>query len=301
MLHILHMSIQHKSNNELIRKVATKYLESPNEESINLTEKLYQNIDSIEDTSIKLTMYNLIIDHSRSHGIMPFLAKGMYQRYLIERNDFSKLKETYYSGKYVLHYADFLSQQERIEFYYKLGVHAFKLNFYRESIHHCKNILAEDSDTSHHTVNALGILVDSYLSIGEYEKAEFYSLQYKQFNYPNVQENVVLMEAYLKDKKGNTDLAIEQLLTFLKTCSDLSALPATKNLIQLYLQQNNLKEVKTLIDNSKIDPTKMGYENPFIFSGYAEYLQIQGKYYLNIGDYDKSIDRRSLLLLPSEF
>ena len=48
LLHILHTTIQHKSNNELIRKVATKYLESCNEDSYDLTEKLYQNIDSIK-------------------------------------------------------------------------------------------------------------------------------------------------------------------------------------------------------------------------------------------------------------
>lgn len=148
LLHILYTTIQHKSSHELIRKVATKYLESSNEDSFDLTEKLYQNIGSIEDTSIKLSLYNLILDHSRSHGMMPYIAKGMYQRYLIERNDFSKLKESYYIGKYVLHYADFLPQQDRIELYYKLGVHAYNLRIYNESIEHCKKILTEDDGSN---------------------------------------------------------------------------------------------------------------------------------------------------------
>ncbi|WP_446670628.1 helix-turn-helix domain-containing protein [Paenibacillus wuxiensis] len=289
LLHILQSTIRQESSTELIRKVATKYLESPNEDSFDLTERLYQHIDSIEDTSIKLSLYNLIVEHSRSHGIMPYIAKGMYRCYLIERNDFSKLKETYSHGKYVLHYIDFLSQQEQIELYYKLGVHAFNLKFYKESIHHCKKILAEDSNASHHKVNALGILIEAYFCIGEYEESEFYCLQYKQFNYPNVQENVVLAEALIKAKKGNTDLAIEQLLTFLKTCSDLSALPATKNLLQLYLQQNNLKDAKTLLENSKIDSTILDKGNPFIFSGYADYLRIKGEYYLALGNYETCV------------
>lgn len=69
LLHILSVSIQQNSDIDLIRKVATKYLEAPNEDSFDLTEKLYQHIDSIEDTSIKLSIYNLIVEYSRSHEL----------------------------------------------------------------------------------------------------------------------------------------------------------------------------------------------------------------------------------------
>ncbi|GAC44309.1 hypothetical protein PPOP_3713, partial [Paenibacillus popilliae ATCC 14706] len=123
---ILQTTIQQCQNVELIRKVATKFLESPNEDSLDVTEKLYRTITSVENPSIKLLLYDLIVDYSRSHGIMPYIAKGMYQKYLIERDDFSRLKETYYSGKYVLHYVDFLSQHDRIELYYKLGIHSLQ-------------------------------------------------------------------------------------------------------------------------------------------------------------------------------
>lgn len=290
LLHILLTTIQHNSNNELIQKVATKYLESSNEDSFDLTEKLYQNVDSIEDTSIKLSLYNLIIDHSRSHGMMPYIAKGMYQRYLIERNDFSELKESYYSGKYVLHYADFLPQQARIELYYKLGVHAYNLRIYNESIEHCKKILTEDDGSNPYRVHALGILRNSYYCLEDYEQTELYALQYKQFDYPYTRENVVLMEALLNAKKGKIEQSIDQLLLFLKSCSNDSVIPATNQLLRLYLQQDNLEGIKNLLSTIKIDPSVINKNNPLICSRYADYLQLNGEYYSAIGDYETCIN-----------
>ncbi|MCY9580274.1 helix-turn-helix domain-containing protein [Paenibacillus alvei] len=292
LLHILHTTIQHKSNNELIQKVATKYLESCNEDSYNLTEKLYQNIDSIEDTSIKLLLYNLIIEHSRSHGMMPYIAKGMYQRYLIERNDFSKLKETYYSGKYILHYTDFLPQQDRIELYYKLGIHAFNLRLYYESIEYCRRVLTEDTSQSEYKIYALGILVDAHYSVEEYKEAEMYSMQYKQFdylNYPHTKGNVVLMDALFVAKKGDTDKAIMLLKSFLETCDDIHVIPASKQLLHLYLQQNNLEGAKNVLEGITIKPSNLNTSNPLIFSRYADYLQIKGEYYLAVGNYEACI------------
>ncbi|SDF57427.1 Transcriptional regulator, contains XRE-family HTH domain [Paenibacillus sp. cl6col] len=293
LLHILHTTIQNKRNNELIQKVATKYLESCNEDSYDLTEKLYQNIDSIEDTPIKLLLYNLIIEHSRSHGIMPYIAKGLYQRYLIERNDFNKLKETYYSGKYILHYADFLPHQERIELYYKLGVHAYNLRLYYESIEHCRRVLAEDTSENQHKIYALGILVDAHCSVEEYKEAEMYSMQYKQFdylNYPHIKGNVVLMDALFVAKKGDTDKAIMLLKSFLETCDDIHVIPASKQLLQLYLQQNNLEGAKNVLEGITFNPTNLNTSNPLIFSRYADYLQIKGEYYLAVGNYEACIN-----------
>ncbi|WP_019421827.1 helix-turn-helix domain-containing protein [Paenibacillus sp. OSY-SE] len=289
LMRIYQATVRQCSDVELIRKAATKYLESSNEDSLDLTEKLYRTIDSVEDTSIQLSLLNLIIDYARAHGIMPFIAKGMYQRYLVERNDFSKLKETYYSGKYVLHYIDFLPQNDRIELHYKLGIHAYNLRLYGESIDHCKRVITKDNGESPYKVNALGILRDAHFSIGEYKEAELYSIQYKQFNHPHTRENIVLMDALFNAKKGNVEQAIEQLLAFLETCSEVSSIPATRQLLQLYLKQNDLKSAKDQLETSKINPSVLDKSNPLICSRYADYLQVKGECYLALEDYEKCI------------
>ncbi|MDR0269915.1 helix-turn-helix domain-containing protein [Paenibacillus sp.] len=281
-------ALSQRSSIEQIRKVAAKYLES-NEDSLELTGKLFESIESIKDISIKCSLYDLIIDYSRSHGIMPFIAKGMYQKYLIERDDFNRLKETYYSGKHVLHYVDFLPREEQIELYYKLGIHAYNLRFYHESIELCKEVLKYDSENLH-KANAIGILRDACLDIGDYIQSDHYSIQYKQFSsYPHIRENIVLMDAFFNTKKGNVDQAIELLLEFLKTCSIDSAIPATNQLLRIYLQQGNLKEAGVVLRNCKIDPPLISKSNPFVYAKYADFLKLQGDYYLAVGDYEKGV------------
>ncbi|MEC0121747.1 hypothetical protein P4H50_22690 [Paenibacillus apiarius] len=99
-----------------------------------MIEKLNQTVVSAQNEPIQLSLYNLIVDYSRSHGIMPYIAKGLYQKYMIERNDFSRLNQTYQSGKYVLDYVNFLSHKERILLYYGLSVHAYSLMYYHDAI-----------------------------------------------------------------------------------------------------------------------------------------------------------------------
>ncbi|EPY04400.1 DNA-binding protein [Paenibacillus alvei TS-15] len=293
LLHILQSTIQQESSIELIRKVATKYLESPNQDCLDLTEKLYQHIDSIEDPSIKLSLYNLIIDYSRSHGIMPYIAKGLYQRYLIERNDFSKLKETYYIGKYILHYIEFLSEQDRIELYCKLGIHAFNLGNYIESIDHCRRVLVEDTSQSQHKIYALGILRDAHFILEQYKESEMYSVQYKQFNYlnyPHTKEHVILMDALFAAKKGDTEKAIGLLLSFLETCSDIHTVSAYKQLLELYLQQKNLVGMKDTLDKCKEIKPVTDTNNPLICSMYGDLLRIKGECCLTLGEYAQCIE-----------
>ncbi|EJW19390.1 helix-turn-helix domain-containing protein [Paenibacillus alvei] len=293
LLSMLQTAIAEGSSAELVKKVATKYLEAPNEDSLDLTEKLYQHIGSIEDTSIKLSLYNLIIDYSRSHGIMPYIAKGLYQLYLIERNDFSKLKETYYSGKYILHYIEFLPKNDRIELYYKLGIHAFNLRIYTESIDHCKKVLGEEDGLSPYKIYALGILRDANFCIEDYKEAEMYAIQYKQFNYlnyPHTKEHVVLMDAQFAVKKGDAEKAIEILLPFLETCSDTHIVSAYRQLLQLYLQQNNQTGIKDTLDKCKEIVPIANSNNPFICSMYGDLLKIKGECYLTLGDYAQCIE-----------
>lgn len=288
---ILQTTIQQRSSNELIRKVAVKYLKAPNEDSIDLTVKLYKHIDSIEDTSIKLSLYDLIIEHSRSHGIMPYIAKGLYRKYLIERNDFMRMKGTYSDGKYIIHYIDFLTKEERIELYYKLGIHAYNLRLYNESIEYCKKIFVMDDDSSSpYRVHAIAVLRDSFFGLGEYKESELYSIQYRQFNYPNTQEHVVLMEALFKAVNGKVDQAIEELKSFFETCSDAFVLPAVRHLIRLYLDQNRTHEIKDVLESARLDSSFMTKSNPLTYHGYGEYLRLQGEYYLAIGEIEKCIN-----------
>ncbi|WP_259391995.1 hypothetical protein [Paenibacillus thiaminolyticus] len=203
--------------------------------------KLYRKIDSIDNDSIKLALYNLILDYSRSHGIMPYIAKSMYQRYLIERNDFSRLKETYQNGKYILHYADFLSSEERASLYYKLGIHAYTLSNHNECIAYCKEVLKVGG---HYKADALGVLIDAYFSIGAYTESELYLLQYKNFAYPNIKENVVLMDAFYAAKKEVSTKPSNSLHHFLRYVAMRPLFRRQNNFFNCTYRRKTLKGLK---------------------------------------------------------
>lgn len=95
LLYVLQDAIQHSGSTELVRKVGTKFLESPSDDSHSLIERLYDFTATVERKEIRLALYQLIVDYARDHGIMPFLAKGLLQVYLIERDDFTRMRAVY--------------------------------------------------------------------------------------------------------------------------------------------------------------------------------------------------------------
>ncbi|WP_197267661.1 aspartyl-phosphate phosphatase Spo0E family protein [Paenibacillus alvei] len=280
--------IQHLGSAELTRKVGAKFLASPNDESYSLVERLYEFTATVERKEIRLALYQLIGDYSRDHGIIPFLAKGLFQVYLIERDDFSQLRSVYVSRKYIVEYAHFLSCEERIVLYYKFGVHAFNLFLYRESIDLCLHVLEEADADNWYYINALGILRDSYFYLEDYDKSEYYSLQYEKNDYPHIKAYSLLIKASLNARKGDSEVAIEQLKHFLKTCSQEDALLAINQLMKLYLQGNRFDEAKKLL-TYPINPQTIITDNPNVISQLAEYYYHRAEYFISVGDLHRGI------------
>ncbi|OBY76415.1 hypothetical protein BBG47_27240 [Paenibacillus sp. KS1] len=91
-------------------------------------------------------------------------------------------------------------------------------------------------------------------------------------------------------KKGEIEKSIEQLRSFLKSCSNDSVILATNQLLRLFLQQNDLESANILLRTSNIDQSIIDKSNPLICSRYADYLQIKGEYYLAAGDFETCIN-----------
>ncbi|MEQ7053728.1 helix-turn-helix domain-containing protein [Paenibacillaceae sp. P-4] len=287
-LHILQDVIQHSGSAELARTVGAKFLESPSDDSHSLVERLYSFTASVEHKEIRLALYQLIVDYSRDHGIMPFLAKGLLQVYLIERDDFTRMRAVYESGNHIVMYAHFLSMEDRIMFYYKLGIHAYNLFLYPESIELALHVVQEAEPDNEYYVHALFILRGAYYQIGNYDKSEYYTHLYSQYDGPYIKENTLLMNALLNSKKGKTDVAVAQLTTLLEKCDQNTALSALNQLMIIYLQEHRLEEAKDLL-SYPIDPQHIIYSNPNMISQLAEYYYHRAKYFITVGEFEKSI------------
>ncbi|EPY14879.1 DNA-binding protein [Paenibacillus alvei A6-6i-x] len=287
-LHILQDVIQHSGSAELAQKVGAKFLESPSDDSHSLVERLYGFAGTVECKEIRLALYQLIVDYSRDHGIMPFLAKGLLQVYLIERDDFTRMRAVYNGRKYIVEYAHFLSCEDRIILYYKLGIHAFNLFLYRESIDLCLHVLQEADADNWYYINALGILRDSYFYLEDYDKSEYYSIQYEKYDYPHIKAYSLLMKASLNARRGNSEVAIELLKNFLKTCNQDDALLAINQLLKIYFKGNRLYEAEQLL-SYPICPKSISTNNPNIISQLAEYYYHRAEYFIAVDDLDKGI------------
>ncbi|MGG4397143.1 helix-turn-helix domain-containing protein [Paenibacillus thiaminolyticus] len=288
LLFVLQDVIQHSGTAELVTKVGRKFLESPSDDSHALAERLYDFTSNVENKEIQFALYQLIVDYSRDHGIMPFLARGLFQVYLIERDDFTRLRSVYESGKHIVQYVDFLTSEDRITLYYKLAIHAFNLFLYRQSIDLGLHVLREATPDNLYYIYALCILRDSYFRIDDYEKSEYYSRLYMQYDSPHMKTNAVLMEAALNVKKGKTDAAVAQLTSFLETCVQDEAILAINQLMKIYLPDNRLVEAERLLAYP-IQPQSISTNNPNIISQLAEYYFHRAEYFVAVGDIQKAV------------
>ncbi|RJG25322.1 helix-turn-helix domain-containing protein [Paenibacillus thiaminolyticus] len=288
LLFVLQDVIRHSGTAELVTKVGRKFLESPSDDSEALVERLYDFTGHVENKEIKLALYQVIVDYSRDHGIMTYLARGLFQVYLIERDDFTRLRKVYDNGKHIVMYAHFLSAEDRITFHYKLGVHAYNLFMYPESIELALQVIQEAEPDNMYYVHALFILRGAYYQIGDYDKSEYYTRLYSQFDGPCIQENTLLMNAILNSKKGKLDVAISQLNSLLETCDRGLALSALNHLMIIYLQEHRLSEAEKLL-SYPIHPEQIDANNPITISQLAEYYYHRAEYFIAVGEFERSI------------
>ncbi|NDI36449.1 winged helix-turn-helix domain-containing protein [Chengkuizengella sediminis] len=270
--------LQQEESLPIITKVTMKALQSPVEDSLTLVEKVYDRIATIEKPSTKLALYQVIIDYSREHGIMPYLAKGLLQSYLIERDDFTKFRATYASGKGVLLFGDFLTDEERGLMFYKLGVHAYNLSIFEESVEMGRKALDETICDTRMQANTIYFLCNSYYYLGDFKQAKKHLTLYKNSSLPEVKNNAKLIEGLLHSANGNHHLAISLLQeNLIKSGND--CLLHIVLLITLHLQIKKISAVKELLEHEE-EILSITYVTPFKQAKLSQFFKLKGEYYI---------------------
>ena len=275
-------------DSSLSAKIASLFLTSQDGESGVLLHKLFHMTQQLSGTDeLQLALFDTIITYARIHSKQSYIAQGTFHKYLVARNDFSKLEETYESGKIVLQYVEFLSSEERVTLYYKLGVHAYNLRRFCESIELCKRAVIEDEDESSFKAYSTLLICSSYFHQKQYELAEKYLKTFSLFNFPFVKENVDFMTAKLNERKGKIELAIEQL----KQCLDSSThkINIVNSLLTYYLSNNDLHAAHQLFQREQ-EFMEVDLSNPIIKNGNAHYYIKKGKYFNKIGKQNEAVD-----------
>ncbi|UHA72801.1 helix-turn-helix domain-containing protein [Paenibacillus sp. 481] len=291
LLAILMETIQRADVN-LVAKVAAKFLASDGD-SYELVEQLSSLVQQVDDTSVKLTLTNSIIDHSLCHGIMPYIAKGLYQKYMLIRNDFTQLQTTFQAGKNVLTYVHFLNPNERLTFYQAMSIHAYCLMRFDEAIQFSESVLQLDNIQSEHRANALFNMCNAYFYLGKYDVSQVYLHQYSKLSFPFVADNVKLKTGFINGRLGNVDLAITQIRGYLHKYSNYNLIFAVTELMDLYMLKADMCAASEMLNYEDEMERSIQHDiqtTPFKRSKMAYFYQQKGHLLLASGQFDEAIN-----------
>ncbi|WP_094700318.1 helix-turn-helix domain-containing protein [Brevibacillus laterosporus] len=270
------------NNLETVKKVALHFLSSPEEDSYVLMQRLFDITSEVANSTTKLELYSVIIQYARERGMQGYLAKGLLYSYLIERDDFTRLGATYLSAKYMLHYLEFLSTEERVIAYYKLGVHAFNLGYFEETIELCMHVVEEYTAEDNFKAGALIAIFNSYYHLGDYTMAERYLDIFSKMPHSDgqLQGNILKTALDVKSGKINIDVAIQNLQECLILASDTKNhyLHIANELYQLLMTKNDIDAMEKLEEvEENIKDIKLA--TPYKRSELALFYKLKGDFY----------------------
>jgi transcriptional regulator with XRE-family HTH domain len=284
---LLQEAIAHK-NKTVIEKAAQKLLDTPRMDTFLALDHLFQTANGTDDQGIKLVLYDVLIEYTRKHGIPYYLAKGLYERYFLERDEFCRLEETYRRGKELLHYLDWLQPAERIATYYRLGVHAYILDYYYDCIELCSKSIREDQEDSKQKASALIAIVNAYLDLGDLVLAEVYLKEYENSKYADFRKKH--LRALLYAKKGLHHEAIALYQECLNEAERDGRITIVTDLLEVYLETGRNDLIKELIEaENQFLPADIN-SHPHRIKQAAKYHLRKGKCQIAIGQITEGFD-----------
>ncbi|WP_028595661.1 helix-turn-helix domain-containing protein [Paenibacillus assamensis] len=316
-LKILQEAISMSSPASLITEIATRYLEIPHVDSYEAIENIFTTANDVNHTSTKLALFNTVVNYSREHGVMPYIARGMYQVYMIERNDFTKLYKTYYLGEKVLDYVRFLDERDRIRFHYCMAVHAYSLMMYEVSIEYSQYVVEHDTFSlfkGEYKALAINNIIFCLYHLGRFNESKRLIETYGKL--PYIADNTKMFEGFLNAKNGDFVVALEKLSECLESVSEYNLVYVVSELMNIYVQLNNFDSAVSLLEyeSKMIESVKDARTTPDKWARLAYFYQLEGnillgqdadrafdyylkgaKYYLEIGLTNKALETLSLI------
>ena len=234
------------SDRYLVRKAANKLLEAPKMNEFLALDHLLQAANASDAEEIKLTLYDVMIAHTKKRGIPFYLAKALFERYLIERYDFYRMEESYRRGKELLVYMEYLQPADRIEAYYRLGLQAYALKYFDECISLCKEAVEKDSSVNELQSSALLAITNAYINVGDCILAELYLKRYEKHPYSQA-NRARYLRAQLYVKNSEFDKAIAELKACLADSAHEGRIAIAVDLMEVYLQTGDSYGVNELV------------------------------------------------------
>ncbi|MCG7317981.1 helix-turn-helix domain-containing protein [Brevibacillus laterosporus] len=277
------------ANISLLTKVAIKFLGNPKKDTFTMLEHLCNLTATFEDSEAKLTLYNVIVKYARQHGVPKYIAKGLYQKYLIEIQNIKKVEDTFRDGEEVLYYTTFLTQEERINFYYQMAFHAHGIEKYQKCIDLGKMGHAEDTTSNEIKERVALAICNSYFYMNKFAELEEHLQKYEGLGYDFISERSKYLRAIVLAKTGKHQEAVPLLKECVEEAPDNHRLHRVNQLLEALHTIKDMDSLKQVLEHEEKN-TFVKIITPYKYLELAKYFRHKGKYLLNCGKSDDGIN-----------
>ncbi|MCR8964213.1 helix-turn-helix domain-containing protein [Brevibacillus halotolerans] len=274
---------------EVIPSLAQKLLISSNEDTYTAIERLHNFTETISNEDVRLILYNFIIKYARQHGIPKYVAKGLLSKYLIDIQDLNRVEETFKEGEEILHYTDFLSQKERINFYYEMAFLAHGIKKYEKCIELGKVGHSEDKTNNERKERVALAICNSYFRINDFSNLEEHLEMYEKLGYSFIVERTKTFRSVILSKKGEYDEAIPLLKECVEEATDNNRIHRVNELIEALFTINDTDSLQQIFEQEEKN-TLVKIITTYKFSELGKYFKYKGMYFVNRGLFEKGME-----------
>ncbi|MGG1263884.1 helix-turn-helix domain-containing protein [Brevibacillus laterosporus] len=283
------IEIAESSNLSLIEKVAMKFLENSKKSTYELLQSLVDIAGTFESSEVRLTIYNTLIKYARSHGESQYIAKGLYEKYMIEREDLKHLEESFKVGEECLHYVDFLSQEEKIILYYRMSLHAHNIKKYDKCVELGEVGHAEDTTINELKERVALAICNSYFYTNKFEEMEKQLQIYEQLGFNFIIERIRYLRAIILSKTGKHQEAIPVLRECVEEAPGEYRLHRVNELVEALLNINDLDALRQIL-NQEEKNTLVKVLTPYKYSELGKYFKYKGAFLVKIGSFNEGLE-----------
>ncbi|WP_081890279.1 helix-turn-helix domain-containing protein [Paenibacillus tyrfis] len=266
----------------LVPKVGARILELHTVKTEESLQRLFDFTRTVNHDSLKISLYAIIIKYSRERGVPYYVAKGLLQKYLIERNDFEKLEESFQSGQEILHYTNFLSREEKTTYYFRMVLHAYNIKRFKESIQLCEEGLPLEKEDTELKARAYLTMINSYSQLKDYDAVEKHLDTFENMKNDFVIESAKITRALTKARKKEFDIAIPLLKKYMDEVSLDNKIHIADELLEIYFQLGDFKSIEEILEREKEFLPKQPL-TPQKLASIGKLQRYKGYYQLSIG------------------
>ncbi|MCR8939806.1 helix-turn-helix transcriptional regulator [Brevibacillus laterosporus] len=229
---------------ELIHSIIEQYVLVANPEASISLHQLIKIAEETNDRECAATLYSSISKQAMVYRENEIMARALMREYLLMR-DFVE-KDTFYLGKRLIEFAYLLPIEERLEAYYRVGVHAQFIRRFKES-NEILTFVINHGVITKWTEKSFFVIYNNFIKMNDVACAEQYLNEYIRLFNKAGEPHVLLDRALIVSKKGEYQQAILLLTDFVSNYPEnINTIIAVNELTKIYIKLGRAVDAQEL-------------------------------------------------------